>query len=539
MGQMFDKTCDQMNNWRWYNPCAIGDQVDRSNLGTPSLGIDKCTSEHCSWYSSDDLRAKIQPPCCQQYKPGDFLAVRPLNHDEIIDEDDDVENCGDPRVPSVGMSHPGDGNDNDDGEGEEDTQGGETGTGKRKGTKVGNWKWKATGGWKGNGKGKGKATNSAKGQGTQTNNRKGILKQTPGGDDISHAVALQLWKDMYEAHYDTEGKLEQWYFEPVVWPAMSICSDDDTDSTQESDCNYDSEYDSDVGIWMKDDVDTLYCIDLDGDVHIGRDSDDEAEEDRVEDEEQEEDTEEEEKEEEEAEEEEEEEEEDQDEKEDENEDDGKEPRTIGQGEMVNTSAEDVDTMVDNQPIALPEQAQELHPYTQRPQPPAPSPRPQTPEPHPPLQTLESHTVGGLGFLGLLTPQKPCPAVLTLGGAGAARQTFDVDVDHQLLGKSAGGDSLPNVPLPNVPRPNFPLPNVHFPEVHPDGLVGEEGTSPHDAVEAMFVAFRLGLGSCRVPFRCSNQWISGIDHYRCCDVYESITVLFIYGFCIGFILFLVL
>jgi len=43
----------------------------------------------------------------------------------------------------------------------------------------------------------------------------------------------------------------------------------------------------------------------------------------------------------------EEEEEDEDEEEDKDEDDGKEPRTIGQGEMVNTSADGVDNMVDN------------------------------------------------------------------------------------------------------------------------------------------------------------------------------------------------
>ena len=44
---------------------------------------------------------------------------------------------------------------------------------------------------------------------------------------------------------------------------------------------------------------------------------------------------------------------DEDEEEDKN-DDGKEPWTIRQGEMVNTSAYDVDTMVDDQPIVLPE-----------------------------------------------------------------------------------------------------------------------------------------------------------------------------------------
>jgi hypothetical protein len=153
MGQMFDKTRDQMNNWRWDNPRAFGDQVDRSNPQTTSSGKVKRTGERFSWYGSDDLRAKIEPPSCRQYKPGDFLAVRPLNWDEIIDEDDDDENWADPGAPSGGRSRPGDDNDNDDGEGEEDTQGGEKGTGKGKGTKDGKGKGKGKG--KGNSKGKG------------------------------------------------------------------------------------------------------------------------------------------------------------------------------------------------------------------------------------------------------------------------------------------------------------------------------------------------------------------------------------------------
>ena len=62
MGQTFDKTCDQMNNWRWDNPHAFGDQVDRSNLQITSLGKVKLTGEHFSWYGSDDLRANIYPP---------------------------------------------------------------------------------------------------------------------------------------------------------------------------------------------------------------------------------------------------------------------------------------------------------------------------------------------------------------------------------------------------------------------------------------------------------------------------------------------
>jgi hypothetical protein len=149
---MFDKTHDQMNNWRWDNPRAFGDQVDRSNQQTTSSGKVKRTGHRFSWYGSDDLRAKIEPPSCRHYKPGHFLAVRPLNWDEIIDEDDDDENWVDPGAPSGGRSRPGDDNDNDDGEGEEDTQGGEKGTGNGKGTKDGKGKGKEKG--KGNGKGK-------------------------------------------------------------------------------------------------------------------------------------------------------------------------------------------------------------------------------------------------------------------------------------------------------------------------------------------------------------------------------------------------
>ena len=133
-------------------------------------------------YGCNDLRAKINPPSCRQYKPGDFLAVRPLNWDEIIDEDDDDDNWADPGVPSGGRSRPSDGNDNDDSEGEEDMQGSEKGTGKGKGTKD----------RKGKGKGKGKGNG----------NGKGIVKETPGGDDISCADAVQ--KEMYEADSDTE-----------------------------------------------------------------------------------------------------------------------------------------------------------------------------------------------------------------------------------------------------------------------------------------------------------------------------------------------
>jgi hypothetical protein len=193
MGQMYDKTHNQMNIWGWDNPHAFGDQVDRSNPQTTSSGKVKCTSECFSWYGSDDVRAKIEPPCCRQYKPGNFLAVTPLDWDEIIDEDDDYDNWADPGAPSGDRSRSSNGNDNDDSEGEEGMQGGEKGTGKRKGTKDGK------------GKGKGKATEEGKGKGKGNGKGKGIVKQTPGGDDISHAIAVQLQKEMYEADSDTEG----------------------------------------------------------------------------------------------------------------------------------------------------------------------------------------------------------------------------------------------------------------------------------------------------------------------------------------------
>ena len=224
---------------------------------------------------------------------------------------------------------------------------------------------------------------------------------------------------------------------------MSISSDDDTDST-ESDGEYDSALDPDVDMRMGDDVDTPDGVDLDGDVDMNRDRDDEEEEDEKKDNEVEEEV-------------------GEDEEEDKDEDDGKEPRTIGQGEMVNTSADDVDTMVDDQPIVLPEQCQEMREHTPRPQPPAPAPRPQTPDPGPRPRTPETHPLSGLEHLGLVTPQKPRPAVPTQREAEAAGNTSDVDVDQQLLIESAGGDSLPDVPLPDVP----------LPEARPDGSVGEE------------------------------------------------------------------
>ena len=64
------------------------------------MGNVKRTGQGFSGYGSNDHRAMIEPPSCWQYKLGDFLGVKPLNGDEIIDEDDDDDNWADPGAPS-------------------------------------------------------------------------------------------------------------------------------------------------------------------------------------------------------------------------------------------------------------------------------------------------------------------------------------------------------------------------------------------------------------------------------------------------------
>jgi hypothetical protein len=129
---------------------------------------------------------------------------------------------------------------------------------------------------------------------------------------------------------------------------VSITSDDDTDST-EPHGKYASELD--VDMCMEDDADALDSVDIDGDVDMerdGEDGQDEEEEDEKEEEVVDEDV-----------------------HEDEN--NGKKPRKIAQGEMVNTSADDVDTMADDEPTVLLEEGQEMRKHTPWPQPPTPAP----------------------------------------------------------------------------------------------------------------------------------------------------------------------
>jgi hypothetical protein len=130
-------------------------------------------------------------------------------------------------------------------------------------------------------------------------------------------------------------------------------------------------------------------------------------------------------------------------------------------------------MLDDQPIMLPEQGQEMREHTPHPQPPAPAPRPRTPELRPQLPTPETHHPSGLENLELVTLQKPRPAVPTLEETEAAGNTSVMDVNQQRLIKLAGGESLSAVPLPNVPLYNVPHPNVPLPKAHPDSSVGEE------------------------------------------------------------------
>jgi hypothetical protein len=164
-----------------------------------------------------------------------------------------------------------------------------------------------------------------------------------------------------------------------------------------SDGEYDSEHDSDVDMRMENDVNAPDRVDIDSDVNNQRDGDDgekKGEEKEAADEEYEV----------------KEQGEDQDEEEDKDEDDGKDTQTIGQGEMVYTSADNVDNMVDDQAMVLPEQCQKIRKDTAWPQLRAPGLCPHTGEPCPRPQSPATHHLGGPDHLGLGTPNIPCLAV---------------------------------------------------------------------------------------------------------------------------------
>jgi hypothetical protein len=112
-------------------------------------------------------------------------------------KDGDEENSADPGAQRGVWSRARDGNKHGDREGEVDTQGGENGTRNDNGTNDGN----GTG--QGQGKGKGKAMEEGKRK--RNGKGKGIVEQSPGGNDISRAIALQLQKEMPDADLEMEG----------------------------------------------------------------------------------------------------------------------------------------------------------------------------------------------------------------------------------------------------------------------------------------------------------------------------------------------
>jgi len=249
-----------------------------------------------------------------------------------------------------------------------------------------------------------------------------------------------------------------------------MSSDDDTDSTEESDGEYDSGHYSDVFVCMEDVVDALDGIDLDGDVDMEMDGDDEQEEDQEEEDEEEED-----EEEEDEEEEDEEKEEDEYEDKDEDEDDGKESRTICQGEMVNTSPDDADTMVYNQGTMLPEQGQEMRENTPWLEPLAPALRPQTPEPCPPPQTPVTHPISGLKFLVPVTPRITSPSGANSGRSRGSRKHLGCRCGYPATWWIARCLQSPQCPSPQCPSPQWSSPQCPSPWGAP-GCLGMPGVN---------------------------------------------------------------
>jgi len=225
-----------------------------------------------------------------------------------------------------------------------------------------------------NGKGKrnGKGKGHRKGQ--------GMVNHTAGRDDSSRAVLWQLLKDLHAGDFDMEGEIERVYFTPEALPSVPPFGDNDNDSTERSYSEYDEQHHSEVDMRMQDNVDATEGINSDSDVDIERNHDDYEVADEEEENEESEDADEEHA----------------DTEEDEDEDAAIEPPIIIQGEMVNTSVNGVDTMVDSQPIMLAEQGRKMREHTpsQEPQetatlPPALEPFPQSRTPYTcPLRCLE-------------------------------------------------------------------------------------------------------------------------------------------------------
>jgi len=113
------------------------------------------------------------------------------------------------------------------------------------------------------------------------------------------------------------------------------------------------------------------------------------------------------------------------------------------------------------------------------------------------------------------------------------------MDRQLLGESAGGDSVTDLTLPDVDLPDVALPYSSLAEASLHGSVGKKWASPGFKEEPMVVVFRLESGSCLVRFLYSNWVIWGIDYYTRPKGVGLAWVYLIYGFGIGFILLIIL
>jgi len=110
-----------------------------------------------------------------------------------------------------------------------------------------------------------------------------VLLKKSQGEVISRVLVLCSRRRKFnDADSDTGSRLEQVHLEPETSPAVTMSSAHDTDSTEESDAEYDSEPQSDVDICMEDDVNKLEGVDSEGNVDVERDGDDEEEEDEEE-----------------------------------------------------------------------------------------------------------------------------------------------------------------------------------------------------------------------------------------------------------------
>jgi len=79
MSHRFDKTHEQMNNWRRYNPEAFGDPIVELPTERTRSGKWKPTGKQIKWYGTADLMAKLEPPSCRGGKaPASFLALQPV-----------------------------------------------------------------------------------------------------------------------------------------------------------------------------------------------------------------------------------------------------------------------------------------------------------------------------------------------------------------------------------------------------------------------------------------------------------------------------